>query len=144
MFTFQLAAGIATLFVRIIDSNYGVTIYYLPQNLNVSLDQNLIASLTSSLLSNDPSSSIINVLSSGSIQQTTQYTIAIGNAYNNLSSTNSTISLDTRVSARAILVSTVCNIPVSDISSVKLIASSLSSLTNTVGENSLSSAVIFV
>jgi hypothetical protein len=39
------------------------------------------------------------------------------------------------------LTSFVCSMPVSDISSVKLIASSLSTLTNTIAENSLASSV---
>jgi hypothetical protein len=39
------------------------------------------------------------------------------------------------------LVSAVCSMPISDISSVKLISSSLSAVTGTVGQNSLSSSV---
>jgi hypothetical protein len=150
LFTVQLPSGTATLFVRITNNMGGVTTYWINQTVTLIVNSSMLTGLVSGLLSNIPTNNIVSALNSGSLQQTAQFAIAIGNTLNSLSTTASQnssnailVSVDDCVAARAALVTAVASLPVSDISSLKLISSSFSSVTNTVGQNSLSSAVIF-
>jgi hypothetical protein len=131
----------------------------IPQRLTVNMDQAVVSNLVTSILSKDASTQLVSTLQTGSIQQTTQYAIALGNTLNNIAtaskgsnnSSNSSssssshssvqIPLDDRVSVRSMLTTYLCDLPLSDVSSVKLVSSSLSSITNAVGENSLESTV---
>jgi hypothetical protein len=159
-FKVQFGAGNFTLFVRIVDDMGGVTIFNIPQRITVNMDKAVVANLVSSMLSKDASNSIVTSLQGGSIQQTTQYAIALGNTLNNIatttisssnssnsssSSSNSSgqVSLDDRVSVRSMLTNYLVDLPLSDVSSVKLVSSSLSSITNAIRENSLASAVCY-
>ncbi len=137
----------------------GVAMFDIPQRLTVNMDQAVVSNLVTSILSKDASTQLVSTLQTGSIQQTTQYAIALGNTLNNIAtaskgsnnSSNSSssssshssvqIPLDDRVSVRSMLTTYLCDLPLSDVSSVKLVSSSLSSITNAVGENSLESTV---
>jgi hypothetical protein len=156
LFKVQFGAGNYSLFLRIVDDMGGVAIFYIPERIKVNMDQAVVADLVSNILSKDASTQLVSTLQAGSIQQTTQYALALGNTLNNIataskvssnssdsSSSNSSgqIALDDRVSVRSILTTYLCDLPLSDVSSVKLVSSSLSSITNAVGENSLASTV---
>jgi hypothetical protein len=156
VFTVQLPSGNATLFVRITGNMGGVTTYWINQTVTLSVSSSVMTGIVSGLLSNSPTNSIVSALNSGSLQQTAQVAIALGNTLNQISAvltttssangSNSTssagiISVDDCVAARDILVAAVASFPISDAESLKLISSSFSSVTNTVGQNSISSAV---
>jgi hypothetical protein len=143
LFNVLLPSGNATLFVRIIDNNFGVTVYYLPQIVTITLDQSAISNITKSLLSKNPLSGIINAINTGSMPQTIKFAISLGAELNKIcsNSTNSALTVDQCVAARAALVSCLSDLTVSDMSSIKQVASSLSLLSNAIGQNSLSSSV---
>ena len=147
-----MAAGNATIFVRVIDNQGGVATFLLGSTylVRITLDESIITDMMSSMVSNDCNSYVVNALQAGNLQQTSQIATALSASLNSMSdasSSNSTNSsadaaaANKRVAVRDMLVTNLVNLPVSDISSAKLVASSLSSVTGAVGENSLSSAV---
>jgi hypothetical protein len=157
-FRVQFASGNYSLFVRIVDNMGGVAIFSIQGTLRITMDQAVVSGLVTNMLSKNASSQIMTNFQTGSIQTTSQYAIALGNTLNDISaaekasnnSNNATdsqegtvISLDDRVAVRSMLNSLLNAIPISNSSSMKLVASSFSSITNAARENSLDSAVIF-
>ena len=138
----QMPAGQATFFVRIIDNMNGVTIYNLGSTytVTVTLSQSLLSSVMSNMLINDCTSSVVTQLQAGNLQQTALIATSLGVTLNGMASNNVT-DTNNRVAVRDILVNSLCDLPISDVSSMKLVASSLSSVTNQTTENSLSTAV---
>jgi hypothetical protein len=155
-FKVQFAAGNYTLFVRIVDNMGGVTISSIPGTLRITMDNAVVGGLVTNMLSRNASSQIMINFQTGSIQTTSQYAIALGNTLNKMSATEKasnnsnnatdsqegTVSLDDRVAVRSMLNSYLNAMPISDSSSLKLVSSSYSSITNAAGENSLDSTVI--
>ncbi len=145
-FKTQLSAGSASLFVRVVDDMGAVSISYISTPVTVTNDDLAIKSIVDSLNSNNCGSQFVSSLLSGDIQLVSQLVNSLAASLNALAdsgvnSSNTTNTVDERVSARSTLTSAVCSMPLSDISSVKLVSSSLSTLTNAITENSLDSAV---
>jgi hypothetical protein len=155
-FQTKLSAGLVTLFVRVTDNMGGVTIFDIPDVLNVTTDEETLADIVASMLSNNCRNEVVNSFQTGSMQQTAQLANAIADSLNkfvfvgvdtsnasissNETGSNQVLMLDNRVEIRTMLVAYIGALPLSDISSLKLVASSLSTVTNKIGENSLASA----
>ncbi len=150
-FKIKLTAGTAFLFVRVVDNMGAVTTSFISTPVIVTNNPSTIKSIVDSLNSNNCASSFVIGLNSGDLQVVSQLVNGLASSLNMLANTSTSVNnssnstaantIDERVSARLSLTSFVCSMPVSDISSVKLIASSLSTLTNTIAENSLASSV---
>jgi hypothetical protein len=147
----QLSAGTASLFVRVTDNMGAVTTYYIQPSLTISSNDDVVKNIVDSLNSNNCGNQFVNKLQTGDIQLTSQLVNGLASSLNtialsissNSSNSSNLPSLEDRVSAREAMVSAVVSLPVSEISSVKVVASCLSVVTNTIGENSASSAVIY-
>ena len=146
-----MSPGTAQLFVRVRDNMGAVAIFYIAPKVTVTIDLNVLSNTVNNILQNNCGDGVVYALQTGNIQQTVQYTVAIAatlNAMSNSLDSNDTNSsqqqplLDDRVAVKETLVNIATSLPLSDISSVKLVTSALSCLTNTIGENTLSSAVI--
>jgi hypothetical protein len=152
--TVQLAAGNAILFVRVIDNYGGVTTSYLSTPVVVTVNQTALTEIMASLVSNNTSNNVVTVLQAGQLNQTSQLITAIAATMNSVSvtttantssngslSNSSTEVLNQRVAVRSLFVGYLIALPLTDLSSLKLIASCLSTVTNEPGENSITSAV---
>jgi hypothetical protein len=132
-----MPAGKANLYVRIIDDLGGVTTFYLSNTVNLTMNQTFMSDVITSLMRNDSTNQVVGHLQQGNLVQTTQIVTSLASFLSNVSAS----SLDQRVAVRDILVSSLNSLDLTDISSLKLVASSMSSVTNKVEENSLTSSV---
>ncbi len=134
------------LYVRIVDDMGAVAVYTIPVTLGITLKHSVLSDVVQSVISNNCGNDVVESLQAGDMQQTPHLAFAIADSLNKIASltVNASVPLptnDERVAVRDILVKNVCDLPMSDVSSVKLVASSLSTLSSRTDENSISSAV---
>ena len=143
------------LFVNVIDDTDGKTVYYLTTPVQVTPNNNLANSLANSIASNDASNPVVLQLNSGNLNLVSKNVIALATVFNiqstnsgsngNGSTTNSTIQsnqVNNQVaSLREFLVTKISGLSVSDISSIKVIASALSAATQSPNQISTNTAV---
>ena len=141
------------LFVNIIDDTYGTTVYKIAQPVTVMPNDNLANNLAASIASNDPNSPFLQNLNSGNLNLVAKNVIALTSVFNiqGLSSSsitttpsNSTSNAvnDQKAALREFLIGKVAELSVSDISSIKVIASALSSASANTDQISKNAAVI--
>lgn len=140
------------LFVNIIDDTYGVSVYNLPQPVIVTPNNNLADQLASTITSNDPNSPFLQDLNSGNVNLVAKNVIALTSVFNiqslsssSAASSNSTSSAsnanDQKASLREFLVGKVTELTVSDMSSIKVISSALSTASANTEQLSRNAAV---
>ena len=140
------------LFVNIIDDTYGVSVYNLPQPVIVTPNNNLADQLASTITSNDPNSPFLQDLNSGNVNLVAKNVIALTSVFNiqslsssSAASSNSTASAsnanDQKASLREFLVGKVTELTVSDMSSIKVISSALSTASANTEQLSRNAAV---
>ena len=140
------------LFVNVIDDTDGKTVYYLTTPVQVTPNNNLANSLANSIANNDASNPVVLQLNSGNLNLVSKNVIALATVFNiqstnngNGSTTNSTIQsnqVNNQVaSLREFLVTKISGLSVSDISSIKVIASALSAATQSPNQISTNTAV---
>lgn len=136
------------LFVNIIDDTYGVTVYNLTQPVIVTPNNNLASQLAASITTNDPNSPFLQDLNSGNVNLVAKNVIALTSVFNiqsisstNSSSTSSPTDNDQKASLREFLVGKVTELTVSDMSSIKVISSALSTASANTDQLSRNAAV---
>ena len=143
------------LFVNIIDDTYGVTVYNITQPVTVMPNDNLANNLAASIASNDPNSPFLQDLNSGNLNLVAKNVIALSSVFNiqslSTSSTSASITTssnatnnaenDQKAALREFLIGKVAELSVSDMSSIKVIASALSSASANTDQISRNAAV---
>jgi hypothetical protein len=139
------------LFVNIIDDTYGVTVYNITQPVTVMPNDNLANNLAASIASNDPNSPFLQDLNSGNLNLVAKNVIALSSVFNiqSLSTSTATTSTttitnaenDKKAALREFLIGKVAELSVSDMSSIKVIASALSSASANTDQISRNAAV---
>ena len=158
MIVFQLPAGPSDddhkifLYAKIIDNAGGLTVFNLPTPVQVVENKALTDSLMSQILSNSPNSDFLNKIQTGSLQESSKSILAISTMINmdtssSQSSTNGSSSEDDeavnqRKKVREQLMNVVSGFTISDLSSIRLVTSVLSSLASNPNEISTTSSVI--
>ena len=142
------------LFVNVIDDTYGVSVYNIPQPIIVTPNNNLADQLAASITTNDPNSPFLQDLNSGNVNLVAKNVIALTSVFNiqslstsgTTASSNSTVSPsadnDQKASLREFLIGKVTELTVSDMSSIKLISSALSTASANTDQISRNSAVL--
>lgn len=131
------------LYVNIIDNTFGTTVYNLSSPVVVDPDFGLANKLAASLSPNatfDPDSQFLQLMNSGNLNSVAKSVISLSSVFNiqNLKSSSSAINSSLNSSLideennqksylREYLIEKVCNLSVSDTSSIKVISSALSS-----------------
>ncbi len=131
----KLPAGTATLYARVKDNMDGVTMYTLNTSIAIAVNQTLVSEVMASLLANDSANSVVNTLQRGALLETTQIVTSLCSAMNGV------LTSEQRVAVRDVLVDYLNAAALTDVSSLKLVASAMSSLTTRLEENSLASSV---
>ena len=143
------------LFVNIIDDTYGVTVYNIVKPVTVMPNVNLANNLAASIASNDPDSSFLQNINSRNLNLVAKNVIALTSVFNIQSlstptatastdiSTNTTTNAenDQKAALREFLIGKVAELSVSDMSSIKVIASALSSASANTDQISRNAAV---
>ena len=134
------------LFVNIIDDTYGVTVYNLTQPVIVMPNNNLTNSLAASIATNDPNSTFLLDLNSGNLNIVAKNVIALTSDFNiqslsQSSSSSNNSENDQKAVLREFLIGKMAELSVSDMSSIKVIASALSSATANTDQISRNAAV---
>ena len=122
------------LFVNIIDDTYGTSVFNITQPVIVTSNDNLAKQLAASINTNDPNSDFLQDLNSGNVNLVAKNVIALTTVFNmqsltsNESTTPSSVGDDNdqKASLREYLIDKVADLTVSDMSSIKLISSALS------------------
>jgi len=137
--------------VNIIDDTSGTVVYNIPTPVIVKPNDALANSLADSISNNDPNSPFLVQLNSGNLNLVAKNVIALTTVFNiqsTSSSSNQNVNLtqlnevnNQMASLREFMVNKVTQLSVSDISSIKLISSALSSATQAPQQISSSVAV---
>ena len=125
------------IFVNVIDDTYGVTVFNITQPVIVNPNNNLATQLAASITTNDPNSPFLQNLNSGNVNLVAKNVIALTSVFNiqSLSSSGTSASTnltsasaenDQKASLREFLIGKVTELTVSDMSSIKVISSALS------------------
>jgi hypothetical protein len=140
----MLSSGTATLSVRIKDNMGGVAVFIIPSPVLVVMDTNLIMDVVESMLINNCSNPIVNTWHAGSTDKVSELATAVGSSLNTIT-VNYTAGLlpvlNDRVAMREMLVDGLVSLPVSDVSTLKMVSSGLAVVIGRVGENTLNSTV---
>ena len=140
------------IFVNIIDDTYGVTVYKLPQPVTVLPNFQLANDLASSISNNDPNSQFLQDINSGNLNLVAKNVIALTSVFNiqSLSTASSTQTSspanassdnDQKANLREYLINKVTGLTLSDMSSVKVISSALSTASANTEQVSRNAAV---
>ena len=129
------------LFVQIIDDGDGITVYDINEDIFVYPNSAESNKLVDDVL-NNPNSSYLNTLQTGNLQSIGQQMSSFTSTLNMVASADQPDQqADKRGMVRDILMNSVGSMNASDMSGVKVIASMLSSISGSVDEISLTSAV---
>ena len=137
------------LFVNIVDDTNGITVYKIPQPVFVLPNNKLVTTLVDAVSQNDQSNNFLVEVNSGNLNLVAQNVIALTSLFNIQSSTPTAsmnpiqLSQDTNQKAvlREYLVGKLATLSISDISSIKVIASALSETTGTLQQITTKTAV---
>ena len=137
------------LFVNIIDDSYGKTVYNIPTSVTVMPNDALANTLIDAISSQNTNSPVYATLNSGDLNLVAKNVIALSTVFNIQSNTMPTSNV-TAISAqnnqmatlREFFFEKIGNLSISDMSSIKLIASAFSAATDTPVQISSKSAVI--
>ena len=143
------------LFVNVIDDSHGTTVYTIPTPVSVVPNNHLANSLAASIANNDPASPVFQALNSGNLNLVAKNVIALSSVFNiqsdttnsdNKSASDSLLSAQNNqmASLRDFLVRKVCDLSVSDLSSIKVISSALSATTQIPEQVTTNTAVCVV
>ena len=135
--------------MNIVDDTNGITVYKIPQPVFVLPNNNLVATLIDAMFQNDQSNNFLVEVNSGNLNLVAQNVIALTSLFNIQSSTPTAsmnpiqLSQDTNQKAvlREYLVGKLATLSISDISSIKVIASALSETTGTLQQITTKTAV---
>ena len=128
------------IFVNIIDDSDGVVIYNIAQSVIVLPNDNLVTSLINSITNNDQSNQFLKELNSGNLNLVTKNIIALSSVFNSqrsslgasfLNETQFIIDNNLKANLREYFLDKIVKLSISDLSSIKVIASALSELTFT-------------
>ncbi|CAF0988120.1 unnamed protein product, partial [Brachionus calyciflorus] len=114
-------------FVQVIDDSDGITIYEIPQIITVELMSGFLNDFSNQILNNPEQSNFLNDIKNGNLQDSSSSLISINSLINN--EENSSNLLVEKQKLKNILIDIACNFQITDLSSVKVIASVLSVLT---------------
>ena len=129
------------LFVNIIDDSDGATVYQISNPVIVEPNDALVGDLAISILTNDPNSQILTDLNSGDLNVVAKNVIALATVLNIQDNITVASQANQMASLRDFLVAKIADLSVWDISSVKVVASSLSAATGTPEQISSNTAV---
>ena len=129
--------------VNVIDDTEGLTFYQIESPIIVTPNNDLASSISNSMLTNDPSSQIVSQMNSHNLNLVSKSVISMSTVLNVESSgTNSSSSANEQTATlRGYMAEKMSDISVSDVSSIKVISSTLSVLTKTLQQVSSSTAV---
>jgi hypothetical protein len=139
--------------VNIIDDTNGVTNYYVKNNpIIVKPNDALALSVMQSIKNNDQNNQFISGLNSGNLNMVAANIIALSSVFNteseaslntsNTNNTNNNVDNNDKANIRDYMAQKVTQLSVSDVSSIKVIGSALSKLTETPQQVSSNTAVI--
>ena len=129
--------------MNIIDDTQGTTVYKLNDLVQVFPHQLYTSSnIYESITNNEQNSLLLTQLNSGNLDLVAKNVISISSVINSQSSTNDpTIATNQMASVREFLVNKVNSLSVSDMSSIKVLSSTLSTITQTPQQVSTNLAV---
>ena len=139
--------------VNIIDDTNGVTNYYVKNNpIIVKPNDALALSVMQSIKNNDQNNQFISGLNSGNLNMVAANIIALSSVFNteseaslntsNTNTSNNNVDNNDKANIRDYMAQKVTQLSVSDVSSIKVIGSALSKLTETPQQVSSNTAVI--
>ena len=126
--------------MNVIDDSYGKTVYNIPTSVIVMPNDQLANTLSDAILNKNPYSNVFIYLNSGNLNLVSLNVIAMSTVFN-IQGANSTQNNHV-ASLREFFVEKLVALSVSDISSIKLIASAFSALTYIPEQISFKLAVI--
>ena len=137
------------LFVNIIDDTNGITVYNIRQPVVVLPNDNLVTSLIDAISSDDQTNQFLMELNSGNLNLVTKNIIALSSVFNTQSSSSYASMHATQLSEnnnlkgilREYFLTKLESLSISDLSSIKVIASALSEVTATPQQVSTQMAV---
>ena len=148
------------IFVNVIDDTYGTTIFNISTPVTVSPDNQLATNLANSISTNDPTCSTLVALNSGNLDLVTKNVIGLTTVFNiqtsgsisSSSGSNSNSNVSNQINSmndqfanlREFMVNIVSNLSVTDLSSIKVISSALSTATQTPSQITTKTAVIYI
>ncbi len=145
MLTLQLAQASASIFIRIKDNLNGVTEFYIPSTVTVTIDETAFKNTLSSLISKESANSgLISGLQNGDVNQVASTVISLVATLDTIvytAASNSTDEINQRSEAKASLLTYLSSLPLSSISNLKVMTSAMSVLTNKYQENSQETTV---
>jgi hypothetical protein len=143
--TLQLAQASASIFIRIKDNLNGVTEFYIPSTVTVTIDETAFKNTLSSLISKESANSgLISGLQNGDVNQVASTVISLVATLDTIvytAASNSTDEINQRSEAKASLLTYLSSLPLSSISNLKVMTSAMSVLTNKYQENSQETTV---
>ena len=129
------------LFVNVVDDTLGTTVYTLPSPLIVNTNDAILSSLIESIATKDMTSSIYADLNSGNLNLVTNNVISLMTVINTKTIILNASTNEQMSSLRDILIEKLIELSVTDVNSIKAIASALSSVTQVHYQVSSNSAV---
>ena len=129
--------------VNIIDDTYGVTAFAIKTPVIVMPNDALAMSLMQSMMNNDASNKMIIEMNSNNINMVAANAIALSTVFN-IDGINETNINNDKAFMRDFMAAKVMGLSISDVSSIKLMGSALSKITETPQQVSSNTAVIYL
>jgi hypothetical protein len=129
--------------VNIIDDTYGVTAFVIKTPVIVMPNDALAMSLMQSMMNNDANNKMIIEMNSNNINMVAANAIALSTMFN-IDSINETNINNDKAFMRDFMAAKVTGLSISDVSSIKLMGSALSKITETPQQVSSNTAVIYL
>jgi hypothetical protein len=137
------------IYVNIIDESHGFTTYHITKPVQVYPNNALADNLLKTALTNDPRNPAVVSLNTGNIKTVANFVTTLTTQINlkgpgdtNTSDVNQTIAeQNQKAELREVLINQLKDMPISDISSIKLFSTALSSTTQDTKEISRAAAV---
>lgn len=139
------------IYVNIIDESYGFTTYHVAKPVQVYPNTELVEKLLKTSLTNDPRNQAVVNLNTGNLKTVASFVTTLTTEINqketfitNETDYNQTIAEhNKKAELREVLINQLKDMPISDISSIKLFSTALSSTTQDTKEISRAAAVCF-
>ncbi len=135
--------------VNIIDESYGFTTFYIKNPVQVLPNSNLTQTLFETALTKDPRNPAVVSLNTGNLKTvasfvttlTAEINLRVSPATLNATDNETILQLNKKAELREVLIDQLKDMPISDISSIKLFSTALSSSTQDTKEITRSAAV---
>jgi membrane protease subunit (stomatin/prohibitin family) len=138
--------------VNIIDESHGFTTYHVAQPVQIYPNNDLADNLLETAMTNDPRNQAVVSLNTGNLKTVANFVTTLttqinfmGTTRSNTSDENQTIAEQNRkAELREVLINQLKDMPTSDISSIKMFSTALSSTTQDTKEISRAAAVSYI